>query len=90
MNNHSGRVLTWKMNFGSADLIGFFSERNYEFTVTGYQMAVLLLFNENEKLTSQQIQTQKLRITPEYEYKRHVLSLIKAKILLKNTKEFDL
>ena len=57
MNNHSGRVLTWKMNFGNADLIGLFSERNYELTVTGYQMAVLLLFNENEKLSCRQIQT---------------------------------
>lgn len=89
MNNHSGRVLTWKMNFGNADLIGLFSERNYELTVTGYQMAVLLLFNENEKLSCRQIQTLS-GINPEYEFKRHVLSLVKAKILLKNTKEFDL
>ena len=89
MSNHSGRVLTWKMNFGNADLLGFFSERNYELTVSGYQMAVLLLFNESDKLTVSQLKTL-TGISPEYEFKRHVLSLIKAKILLKNTKEFDL
>jgi cullin 3 len=89
MHNHSGRILTWKLNFGNADITGFFSERNYEFTVSGYQMVVLLLFNEYDKLSVNQIKTLS-GIMPEYEFKRHVLSLIKVKILLKNTKEFDL
>lgn len=89
MNNHSGRILTWKMNFGNADIIGRFAERDYEFTVSGYQMVVLLLFNDNDKLSVSQIKSLS-GIVPEYELKRHILSLIKVKILLKNTKEFDL
>ena len=89
MNNHSGRILTWKMNFGSADVIGRFPDKNYEFTVSGYQMVVLLLFNDTDKLSVSQIKSL-AGITPEYELKRHILSLIKVKILLKNTKEFDL
>jgi len=77
------------MNFGGADLIGYFNDRNYELTVSGYQMVVLLLFNETEKLSVSQIKMLS-GIQPEYEFKRHVLSLVKAKLLLKNTKEFEL
>ena len=89
MSNHSGRILTWKFNFGSADLIGHYSDRNYEFSVSGYQMLVLLLFNDAEKLSVSQIRSL-TGIDSEYELKRNVLSLLKTKILLKNTKEFDL
>ena len=89
MKNHSGRILTWKMNLGSCDILGKFDERNYEFTVSCYQMVVLMLFNNNDKLSVEHIKSLS-GITPEYEFKRHILSLIKVKILLKNTKEFDL
>lgn len=82
MNNHSGRILTWKMNLGSADVTGFFEERDYEFTVSGYQMVVLMLFNEADKLSVQQLKSLS-GIRPDYEFKRHVLSLIKVKLLLK-------
>lgn len=89
MGNHSGRILTWKINFGNADLIGYFPERNYELTVSGYQMAVLLLFNDAEKLSLAQIKSLS-GILPEHDLKRHILSLIRVKLLLKTTKEFDL
>ena len=89
MKNHSGRVLTWKMNLGNADVLGRFDERDYEFTVSCYQMTVLMLFNDADKLSIDQIASLSC-ITPEYEFKRHILSLIKVKILLKNTKEFVL
>mmetsp|Transcript_17427 Transcript_17427/g.17162 ORF Transcript_17427/g.17162 Transcript_17427/m.17162 type:complete len:83 (-) Transcript_17427:386-634(-) len=82
MKNHSGRILTWKLNLGSADIIGKFEERNYEFNVSCYQMAILMLFNTAEKLSVEQIKSL-TNITPEYEFKRHVLSMIKVKILLK-------
>jgi hypothetical protein len=82
MKNHSGRILTWKMNFGSADVTGFFEEKDYELTVSGYQMIVLLLFNDAEKLSVLQLKSLS-GIKPDYEFKRHVLSLIKVKLLLK-------
>lgn len=89
MNSHSGRVLTWKMNFGSADLIGRFEDKSYELNVSAYQMVVLMLFNDTDKLSVRQIKSLS-GIQPEYELKRHILSLMKVKLLLKNTKEFDL
>lgn len=89
MSKHSGRILSWKMNFGNADLIGNFGDRSYECSMTGYQMLVLLLFNDNTKLSVTQIKTL-TGIDSDYELKRNVLSLVKTKILLKNTKEFDL
>ena len=52
-------------------------------------MVVLMLFNEHEKLSVNEIKTM-TGITPEYEFKRHVLSLMKVKLILKNTKGFDL
>lgn len=82
MKNHSGRILTWKLNLGSADVVGKFEERNYEFTVSCYQMAVLMHFNKADKLSVDQLKTA-TGITPDYEFKRHVLSMIKVKILLK-------
>jgi cullin 3 len=90
MNSHSGRILTWKINFGNADIVKYQEESpNYEMTVSGYQMVVLLLFNTNEKLSIKELKNLS-GIDPDYEFKRHVLSLLKFKILVKNTKEFDL
>lgn len=45
-----GRVLTWKLNFGNFDIFAQFDKR-YEINVTGFQMMILMMFNENRYLT---------------------------------------
>ena len=44
--NKCGRQLTWKLDFGSADVIANFSKR-YEMKVSTFQMCILVtIFNE--------------------------------------------
>lgn len=83
------RLLTWKLNFGSADLIAHFNNKSYEMNVSGYQMCVLFLFNESDQVTYTQMKSQ-TQIQPEKELQRHVLSMVKLKLLTKSTPEFSL
>ena len=71
-DKHSGRVLTWYANLGSADLRATFpkvsgakegtslaKERRHEINVSTYAMVILLLFNDlapGESLTTEEIQ----------------------------------
>ena len=71
-DKHSGRVLTWHANLGSADLRAVFpkipgakegtslaKERKHEINVSTYAMIILLLFNDlapGETLTTEEIQ----------------------------------
>ena len=45
---HSGRKLNWLHHLSTADVKARFSKKPYEFSVTAYQMAVLLMFNQND------------------------------------------
>ncbi|KAI9658636.1 MAG: Cullin-3 [Bathelium mastoideum] len=71
-DKHSGRVLTWHANLGSADLRATFpkvsgakegtslgKERRHEINVSTFAMVILLLFNDlvpNQTLTTEEIQ----------------------------------
>lgn len=80
---HSGRKLTWQTNMGNADLKVNFSTKKHELNVSTYQMCILLLFNETERLSYAEIQ-EATQITPA-ELKRNLQSLacVKGKNLLK-------
>lgn len=52
-----GRVLSWKLNFGSFDIFAYF-DKKYEINVTGFQMMILMKFNESKSLTYSQIKTE--------------------------------
>ena len=54
---NNGRMLNWKLNLGSAEIKGgiFIDGKSYEFMISTYQMFLLLLFNEHESLTYQQV-----------------------------------
>jgi cullin 3 len=100
LKDRSGRVLTWVVTAGTADIKCVFpkvpgketgplsKDRRYELTVSTYGMIVLLLFNDlgqDEWLSFEQIQ-EKTNIPPQ-ELSRTLASLslaAKARVLLKN------
>eukprot|EP00798_Chlamydomonas_sp_ICE-L_P002800 gene2800-12674_t len=55
LSTHSGRRLVWHTNMGTGDLKSSFGAKKHELTVTTYQMCILLLFNEVEKLSYREI-----------------------------------
>jgi len=54
-NQHSGRKLNWLHHLASADLKAHLGKRNFEFGVTAYQMAIMLLYNDADTFTVAQI-----------------------------------
>jgi len=91
VNLHSGRRVTWQPSLGNADIRGVFPaqqglpERKHEFTVSTYQMLILLLLNEREHITFSDIETQTGIAGKELQ--RHILSLCapKFKVLVKDS-----
>ena len=51
LNAHSGRRLSWQTNMGNADVRATFAKSKHDLNVTTYQMCILLLFNDTDKLT---------------------------------------
>jgi len=76
LGKHNGRKLTWQYNMGTADVVGNGYSQTYTFTVSTYQMAILLLFNENEQLSLGDIH-ESTKI-PTYDLKKHIVQMCKA------------
>lgn len=74
---YSGRKLTWVADQGSAELKISFGSINKEFVVTPIMMFILLLFNDNESLTTSEISSM-LNISTE-DLKSDLLSLAHPK-----------
>jgi len=55
MQRHSGRKLMWRIDKGNVEVIAYFGSKHYEFTMKIFQCVVLMLFNENEELTIEEI-----------------------------------
>jgi cullin 3 len=84
MSQHSGRKLTWQTALGQAELRCTFESGKKELVCHTYQMCILMLFNDGDKLSFAEIQS--LTNIPADELTRHLLSLAhpQVKILLKN------
>jgi cullin 3 len=81
---HTGRRLTWQPNHGYADIKALMPKSRHELNVSTYQMCILVLFNNHQTLSYQEISLQTK--VPADELKRHLMSLYvnpKAKILVK-------
>ena len=78
------RLLDWKTNCGSADMVGRFGDRSYEFLVSTYQMLVLMYFNSVEKVVYEELITT-LGVKFDKEFYKHVFGLIHGKLVLKST-----
>lgn len=55
LNKHQGRNVTWLLGYGNCELGTKFASRNYTLTVNPYQTTILLLFNQHDVLTVNQI-----------------------------------
>jgi cullin 3 len=51
LSNHNGRRLSWQTNMGTAEIKFTVGGKKYELIVNTYQMVVLLLFNDQSKLS---------------------------------------
>lgn len=78
---NNGRQIHWKLSLGSAELRGNFHQK-YEFLTSSYQMFLLMLFNDHQQVTYQQV----MQITqiPAQDLQQHLIPLIKCKLLNKN------
>lgn len=78
LGTHNGRRLTWQTNMGSADIKATFARgQKHELNVSTYQMCVLMLFNNTDRLSYKEIE-QAVEI-PAVELKRCLQSLACAK-----------
>ncbi|KAJ9540496.1 hypothetical protein OSB04_027002 [Centaurea solstitialis] len=78
LGTHNGRRLTWQTNMGSADIKATFGRgQKHELNVSTYQMCVLMLFNNADRLSYKEIE-QAVEI-PTVELKRCLQSLACAK-----------
>ncbi|XP_050388623.1 cullin-2 [Patella vulgata] len=79
----SGRKLTWMHNFCTADLKLNYAKKTYFVTMGTFNMAILLMFNDVDKLSFKEIQ-QFTRL-PEKELTKYLQSLLDIKILSAQT-----
>lgn len=81
---HSGRRLTWQANMGNADLKATFGKgQKHELNVSTYQMCVLMLFNNADRMTCKEIE--QATAIPMSDLKRCLqsLALVKGKNVLR-------
>eukprot|EP00040_Diaphanoeca_grandis_P022173 m.118672 g.118672 ORF g.118672 m.118672 type:complete len:741 (-) comp28685_c2_seq2:105-2327(-) len=76
---HSGRKLTWLHHLSTADLSARLKSK-YEFTVTTYQMGVLLLYNDHDSHTVEAIANSTSLSTKELQ--KTIRSLLVCKLLV--------
>jgi len=86
LTQHSGRKLSWQLHLGNADLRANFTVGRRELCVSTYQMCILMLFNEADTLSLNEVRER--TAIPETELRRHLLSLCtpKFRILTKLSK----
>ncbi|KAK9152548.1 hypothetical protein Sjap_000028 [Stephania japonica] len=84
LGTHTGRRLSWQTNMGTADLKATFGKgQKHELNVSTYQMCILMLFNNADRLSYKEIE-QATEI-PASDLKRSLqsLALIKGKNVLR-------
>lgn len=79
LGTHTGRRLSWQTNMGTADLKAIFGKgQKHELNVSTYQMCVLMLFNNADRLSYKEIE-QATEI-PASDLKRCLQSLACARV----------
>ncbi|XP_054510662.1 cullin-4A isoform X3 [Agelaius phoeniceus] len=89
LGKHSGRKLQWQTTLGHAVLKGEFKEGKKEFQVSLFQTLVLLMFNEGDEFSFEEIKM--ATGVEDSELRRTLQSLAcgKARVLIKNPKGKD-
>eukprot|EP00624_Nannochloropsis_granulata_P005841 evm.model.NODE_4175_length_6537_cov_28.057673.4 len=84
---HNGRKVSWQASMGNADICATFSGgRKHDLQVHTYSVCILMLFNERDSLSYEDIH--KATQIPENELRRNLISIStnKHRILRKTTK----
>lgn len=87
-NNHTGRKLTWLWHLHRTEIRMNWTSPKYILMASAYQMAVILLFNDNLSLSYAEIE-EGTKMSPQY-LKPVLNLLVKAKILLQEGDQYDL
>ena len=75
LNKHTGRLLHWKPYLGSADVRAIFGEnKRHEFTMSTYQLAIILAFNDVLQISYQDLQN--MTQIPELEFKCNMIGFL--------------
>jgi len=88
-SKHSGRTLKWNASMGNADLRATFGTRRHEINVSTYQMCILLLFNDRDSISYQEITGATHIPTPDLKRALQSLACAKFKLLTKEPKGRD-
>ncbi|CAJ2665651.1 unnamed protein product [Trifolium pratense] len=81
---HSGRRLSWQANMGNADLKATFGKgQKHELNVSTYQMCVLMLFNNADRLSCKEIEQATAIPMPDLKRCLQSLALVKGKNVLR-------
>jgi DNA-binding MarR family transcriptional regulator len=87
-NEHNGRKLTWLYQLSKADVRLHMENKLYELNMTLYQLAILLLFNNGDSFTINEIINQTL--LPLSEVSRFLKAFVDLKLLIApNTESLD-
>ncbi|EGG25040.1 cullin C [Cavenderia fasciculata] len=77
LSQHNGRLVVWQTNMGTAEIKASFPSKTHELQVSTYQMVILLLFNDTQKIGFKEIaETTGIPIP---DLKRNLMALTSAK-----------
>ncbi|KAL8161506.1 hypothetical protein V2J09_012995 [Rumex salicifolius] len=84
LGTHTGRRLSWQTNMGTADLKATFGKnQKHELNVSTYQMCVLMLFNNADRLSYKEIEQATEIPSPELKRCLQSLACVKGKNVLR-------
>ncbi|CAN0923684.1 CUL3A [Linum grandiflorum] len=84
LGTHTGRRLSWQTNMGNADIKATFGKgQKHELNVSTYQMCVLMLFNNAERLTYKEIEQATEIPSPELKRCLQSMACVKGKNVLR-------
>ncbi|XP_047314720.1 cullin-3A-like [Impatiens glandulifera] len=84
LGTHTGRRLTWQTNMGTADLkLTFGKDKKHELNVSTYQMCILMLFNNADRLTYKEIEQATEIPAPDLKRSLQSLACVKGKNVLR-------
>lgn len=84
----SGRKLTWLWTYSKADIRTNYLPTKYIFTVSTFQLAILLQFNETDTCTFKELQVGTQIAEPLL--KNYLVPMVKLKVLLQDRDSYDL
>ncbi|CAL1370617.1 unnamed protein product [Linum trigynum] len=84
LGTHTGRRLSWQTNMGNADMKASFGKgQKHELNVSTYQMCVLMLFNNAERLSYKEIEQATEIPAPELKRCLQSMACVKGKNVLR-------